>query len=63
MTVYWPEGEENPNMVALRNIFGDEVVDTVDPAPCSALGGTGSGYLSLSLIAMTTAFLALLKPW
>ena len=37
MTLYWPEDQTNPNLAAIRNLFGSQV-DTVTPAPCAACG-------------------------
>ena len=33
MTLYWPDNQTNPNLAAIRNLFGSQV-DSVTPAPC-----------------------------
>ena len=50
MTLYWPEDQPNPNIAAIRNLFGDQV-DTVTPAPCDTVTpgpGTSAAYRLVS---------------
>ena len=58
MTMYWPEGEPNPNVAAIRNIFGD-TVDTVTPAPCAGARGLVSHILPLLAVAVFLTALVL----
>lgn len=57
MTLYWPDDQPNPNLDAIRNLFGDQV-DTVTPAPCAACGLV-SHILPLLAIAIFLTFLVL----
>ena len=70
-SLYWPLNQTNPNLVAIRNIFGNQVVDTVAPPPCEEAAplcdesGTGAAErgVHLSYVAVAvTAVLGVIKP-
>ena len=54
MTFWWPDSQPNPNLVAIRNLFGD-LVNTTQPAPCGASGLTNHilPLLSAAAISLT----------
>lgn len=58
MSLYWPENETNPNLVAIENLFGNQV-DTVTPAPCAACGLVSRILPLLAIAVFLTSLLML----
>lgn len=56
LTLWWPLNDTNPNDVAIRNIFKDQV-DIVTPAPCM----TDSGYHSIAYYSITVILVVIGK--